>query len=180
MGLKERRAEAEASLRSSRGAAMDGLPLPARTLAAEGYAFLFTELDLQVSILGKPILPLDLSAAELRGKLEKAVGGPCYRTEAASEVFTYPMLLCGPDRQITEAYLFCGDGGCVLAGDEARRTDWPQVLAALDRALEPIPPADFEDRFYDPDAEAWIYYGVRGGEPFEEPVEGEEPPDWAE
>ena len=36
------------------------------------------------------------------------------------------------------------------------------------------------ERFYDPDAGAWIYYGVRDGEPFEEPVEGEDPPEWAE
>lgn len=180
MGLKERRAEAEASLRSSRGAALEGSPLPPRTLAADGYAFLFTELDLQVSVLGKPILPIDLSSAELRGKLEAAVGGPCYRTEAASEAFTYPLLLCGPDRQVTEGYLFSGDGGCFLCGDESRRTDWPQALAALETALAPIRPADFEDRVYDSDAGAWIYYGVRGGEPFEEPVEGEEPPEWAE
>ncbi|HWV39004.1 MAG TPA: hypothetical protein VN033_11100 [Vulgatibacter sp.] len=180
MGLKERRAEAEAALRSSRGLALEGLPLPPRTLAADGYAFLFTELDLQVSILGKPILPLELSSAELRGKLEAAVGGPCYQTEAASEAYTYPLLVCGPDRQVTEGYLAAADGGCSLCGDEARRTDWPQVAAALEKALAPIRPADYEDRVWDPDAESWIYYGVRGGEPFEEPVEGEDPPEWAE
>jgi|GEM_PF-1708590 len=180
MGLKERRAEAEASLRSARGASLEGEPLPARTLAAGGYAFLFTELDLQVSILGRPILPLDLSSAELRGKLEAAVGRPCYRTEAASEAYTYPLLVCGPDRQVTEGYVFSGSGECVLGGDESRRTDWPQVIAALEEALAKVRPADYEDRVYDPDAGAWIYYGVRDGEPFEEPVEGEDPPEWAE
>ncbi len=180
MGLKERRAEAMATLGLARVAGAEGSPLPPKTLEADGYAFLFTDLDQQVSILGRPIASLDLSLPELRGKLEACAGPPPYRTEAASEAYTYPMLLCGPDRQVDEAYLFANGDGQLLGGDEARRPDWPQVVAALHRALGQVVPAAFEDKVYDPDAEAWIYYGVRGGEPFEEMVEGEEPPEWAD
>ena len=180
MGLKERRAEAEATLRSAQEAAGRNEPLPERTLAAQGYAFLFAGLDLHLSILGQPIAPLDLTMPELRGKLQAVAGPPPHRTEALAEAFTYPLLVRGPENDVTSAYLYQAAEGPMLGGDEAQRPDWQQVMRALAEALECVPPADFEDRVYDPDASAWIYYGVRGGEPFEDMVEGEDPPEWAE
>ena len=180
MGLKERRAEAEAALRSAQGAEERGESLPERTLAAHGYAFLLAGLDLHLSILGSPIAPVDLSMPELRGRLQALAGPPPYRTEALAEAFTYPILLRGPDGDVTEAYLFQGEEGPTLGGDEAKRPDWQQVVDALSAALQQVQPADFQDRVYDPDASAWIYYGVRNGEPFEDMVEGEDPPEWAE
>jgi hypothetical protein len=180
MGLKERRAEAEATLRSALGAADRGEPLPERCLAAQGYAFLFADLDLHLSILGKPIAPVDFSMPELRGRLQAVAGAPPYRTEALGEAFTYPLLLRGPDNVVTEAYLYPDAEGPMLGGDEAKRPDWEQVVRALSTALGGVRPADFEDKVYDPDASAWIYYGVRRGEPFEDMVEGEDPPEWAE
>ncbi len=180
MGLKERRAEAEATLRSAQEAAGQGEPLPPRCLAAQGYAFLFAGLELQISILGSPIASLDLSMAELRGKLHTVAGAPPYRTEAIGEAFTYPVLLRGPENDVTEAYVYQGAEGPMLGGDEAKRPDWDHVLRALTEALQTVRPADFEDKVYDPDASAWIYYGVRRGEPFEDMVEGEDPPEWAE
>src|SRR5690606_3566217 len=124
--------------------------------------------DLQVSILGKPIAAVDLSMAELRGKLQALAGPPPYRTEALSEAYTYPLLIRDPDGRISEAYLYQGEDGPTLGGDEADRPDWAEVMSALHAALASLPPADFEDRAYDPDVDAWIYYGVRGGEPFED------------
>lgn len=178
MGLKERRAEAEATLREARAAGEQ--PLPPRTLASRGYAFLLADLDLHVSILGRAIAPVEFSLSELRGKLQALAGPPPYRTESLAEAWTWPMLLVGPEGDVTEAYLFHGEDGPTLGGDEAKRVDWPDAVAALQEALEAIPPADFEDKVYDADASAWIYYGVRAGEPWEEMVEGEDPPEWAE
>ncbi|WP_373049508.1 hypothetical protein [Vulgatibacter sp.] len=180
MGLKERRADAEATLRSAQRAAESGEPVPERTLAAGGYAFLLAELDLHLSILGQPIAPLDLAMPELRGKLQALAGSPPYRTEALAEAFTYPVLVRGPEGDVSEAYLYQSAEGAMLGGDEAKRPDWEQVVQALARALDAVRPADFEDKVYDPDASAWIYYGVRRGEPFEDMVEGEDPPEWAE
>ncbi|AKU89685.1 hypothetical protein [Vulgatibacter incomptus] len=180
MGFKERRTDAEATLRAARSAAVDGRAPPPRALESDGYAFLLADVDLQVSILGRPIGPVELSMSELRGKLQACAGAPPYRTEAASEAYTYPLLLCGFDGQVTEAYLFAGSDGPMLGGDEAKRPDWPRVIAALEAALSRIDAVDYEDKVYDPDAEAWIYYGVRGGESFEEAVEGEDPPEWAD
>ena len=180
MGLKERRADAEAVLRSAQDAAESGEPLPERTLAANGYAFLLAGLELQISILGQPIAPLDFTMSELRGKLQALAGPPPYRTEALAEAFTWPLLVRGPDRDVTEAYVYQGPDGAMLGGDEAKRPDWAQAVRALHAALEPVRPADFEDKVYDPDASAWIYYGVRQGEPWEDMVEGEDPPEWAE
>jgi len=180
MGLKERRADAEAALRSAQEAASSGAPLPERTLAAEGYAFLLAGLDLHLSILGQPIAPLDFTMPELRGKLQALAGPPPYRTEALAEAFTWPLLIRGPEGDVTEAYVYQGAEGPMLGGDEAKRPDWEQVVRALHAALEPVRPADFEDKVYDPDASAWIYYGVRRGEPWEDMVEGEDPPEWAE
>ena len=180
MGLKERRADAEAVLRSAQDAAESGEPLPERTLAANGYAFLLAGLELQISILGQPIAPLDFTMSELRGKLQALAGPPPYRTEALAEAFTWPLLGRGPDRDVTEAYVYQGPDGAMLGGDEAKRPDWAQAVRALHAALEPVRPADFEDKVYDPDASAWIYYGVRQGEPWEDMVEGEDPPEWAE
>ncbi len=179
MGLKERRAEAAALLRAAQDATESG-SFPARTFARNGYAFLVADLDLQVSILGKAIAPLDLSMSELRGKLQALAGPPPYRTEALSEAFTYPILICDPDGKISEAYLYQGEDGPTLGGDEADRPDWNEVASALQAALEELPCADYEDRAYDPDVGAWIYYGVRAGEPFEDMIEGEDPPEWAE
>lgn len=179
MSLKERRAEADAMLRSALEAVANGGELPPRTLVHDGYAFLLADLDLQVSILGKGILPIDLSLAELRGKLEARLGPPPYRTEAITDAFTYPMLVRGPEGQVVEAYLYHGEDGPMLGGDEATRPDWEELVAALHAALEQVKPADFSDKAYDSDNEAWIYYGVRNGEPFEEWLEGEEPPEWA-
>lgn len=180
MGLKERRADASATLRHARDAAASGEPCPPRTFGADGYAFLLADLDLHLSILGQPIEPIDLTLPELRGKLQALAGPPPYRTEALSEAFTYPLYLLGPEGGPTEAYLYHGDEGPTLGGDEAKRPDWPQVVQALRAALEGVEPADFEDKVFDPEASAWIYYGVRGGEPFEDMVEGEDPPEWAE
>jgi hypothetical protein len=180
MGLKERRAEAAATLRSAQEATERGASLPERCLAANGYAFLLAGLEHQVSILGKPIAPLDVSLPELRGKLEAVAGPPPYRTEALAEAYTYPLLVRGPEGDVTEAYLYQGAEGPMLGGDEAQRPDWEQVMRALSAALVRVQPADFEDKVYDPDASAWIYYGVRHGEPFEDMVEGEDPPEWAE
>lgn len=179
MGLKERRAEATAALRAAQGAPERGA-LPERTFARDGYAFLLADLGLQVSILGKAIAGLDLSMSELRGKLQALAGPPPYRTEALSEAYTYPILIRDPEGRVSEAYLYQGEEGPTLGGDEADRPDWEEVVAALQAALEGVPCADFEDRAYDPDVGAWIYYGVRGGEPFEDMVEGEDPPEWAE
>jgi len=180
MGLKERRAEAEATLRSAQEAAGRGEPLPARTLAADGFAFLFAGLDLHVSILGQPIAALDFAMPELRGRLQAVAGPPPYRTEALAEAFTYPILVRGPEGDVTPAYVYQSAEGPMLGGDEAQRPDWAHAVRALAEALAGVGPADFEDRVYDPDASAWIYYGVRGGEPFEDMVEGEDPPEWAE
>jgi len=180
MGLKERRAEAEALLRRAQEAAEIGEALPPRTFARKGFAFLVAGLDLQVSILGKPIAPLELGMAELRGKLQAVAGPPPYRTEALSEAYTYPILLRDPDGRVTEAYLYHGEDGPTLGGDEADRPDWQEIAAILQEALAELPSADYEDRAWDPDAGAWIYYGVRAGEPFEDWVEGEDPPEWAE
>lgn len=180
MGLKERRADALATLRSAREAAASGEPCPPRTFAAGGYAFPLADLDLHLSILGQPIEGLDLGFSELRGKLQALAGPPPYRTEAISEAFTYPLLILGPEGGPTEAYLYHGEDGPTLGGDESNRPDWPQVVEALEKALAGVDPIDFEDRVYDPDASAWIYYGVRRGEPFEDMVEGEDPPEWAE
>ena len=180
MGLKERRADAEAALRSAQVAAADGVPLPARTLAANGYAFLLATLDLHLSILGRPIAPLDFAMPELRGKLEAVAGEPPYRSQALAEAFTWPLLVRGPDGDVSEAYVYQGAEGAMLGGDEARRPDWEQLVDALRAALAPVQPADFEDKVYDPDASAWIYYVVRRGEPWEDMVEGEDPPEWAE
>ena len=180
MGLKERRADAEAALRSAQAAAAAGEPLPERTVAAEGYAFLLADLDLHLSILGRPIAPLELGMSELRGKLQALSGPPPYRTEALAEAFTWPLLVRGPDNDVSEAYVYHGADGAMLGGDEAKRPDWQQVVRALGAALERVQPADFEDKVYDPDASAWIYYGVRRGEPWEDMVEGEDPPEWAE
>ena len=180
MGLKERRADAEATLRTAQQASERGEELPPRTFAADGFAFLLADLDLHLSILGEPIAPLGLGFAELRGKLQALAGSPPYRTQAIGEAYTYPLLVRGPDGDVSEAYLYQGDDGPTLGGDEAKRPDWEQVAAALERALEGVAPAAFEDKVYDPDASAWIYYGVRGGEPFEDMVEGEDPPEWAE
>lgn len=180
MGLKERRAEALATLRAAQEAATQGELLPARTLASGGYAFLCAEIDLQVSILGKAILPLELTVSELRGKLQALAGPPPYRTEAWSEAWTYPLLLLGPDGRLSEAYVYQGPDGPTLGGDEADRPDWEEVGSALGAALEIVPTEEFQDRAYDPDVGAWMYYGVRRGEPFEDMVEGEDPPEWAE
>jgi len=180
MGLKERRAEAEATLRAAQQAEASGEPLPARTLAAEGYAFLLADLDLHLSILGQPIAPLELTMAELRGKLQARAGEPPYRTQAVAEAYTWPMLVRGPEGDVTEAYVYWGADGAMLGGDEAKRPDWAQVVRALAAALARVAPADFEDKVYDPDASAWIYYGVRAGAPWEDMVEGEDPPEWAE
>lgn len=180
MELKERRTEAASLLRSVRRAAEEGEPLPERHLAADGYAFLVAEVGLGISILGGPISPLETSMAELRGKLQALAGPPPYRTEASSEAFTFPMLVCGPEGPVSEVYAYAGDDGCLLGGNEAERPDWPEVVAAFEAALAKVRPVDFEDRVYDPDSEAWIYYGVRRGEPFEEMSEGEDPPDWVE
>ena len=180
MGLKERRADAEAALRSAVAAAAEGEPLPEGTLAAQGYAFLLASLDLHLSILGQPIAPLEFGMSELRGKLEALGGPPPYRTQSLAEAFTWPVLVRGPDNDVTEAYVYQGPDGAMLGGDEAKRPDWQQVVRALSAALEPIRPADFEDKVYDPDASAWIYYGVRNGEAWEDMVEGEDPPEWAE
>lgn len=180
MEMKERRAEAELTLRAARRAAAQGEKPPARILVADGYAFLVAGLELGISILGQPISGLGVSLAELRGKLQACAGEPPYRTEAASEAFTYPLLLCGPEGQVTEAYLFAGDDGSTLGGNEAQRPDWSQAVAALEAALASAPLVDFEDKVYDPNVEAWIYYGVRRNEPFEEMMEGEDPPEWAE
>lgn len=180
MGLKERRAEAEAALRAAQEAAETGGTFPARTFARDGYAFLVADLDLQVSILGKAIAPIEFSMAELRGKLQALAGPPPYRTEALSEAYTYPILLRDPEGRVSEAYLYQGEDGPTLGGDEADRPDWHEVAGALQAALAGLPSADYEDRAYDPNAGAWIYYGVRGGEPFEDMVEGEDPPEWAE
>lgn len=179
MGLKERRAEAAASLRAALDAGEKG-SLPERTFAHNGYAFLVADLDLQVSILGKAIAPLELSMAELRGKLQAIAGAPPYRTEALSEAYTYPILISDAEGRISDAYLYQGEDGPTLGGDEADRPDWEEVASALQAALEDLPCADYEDRAYDPEIGAWIYYGVRGGEPFEDMVEGEDPPEWAE
>lgn len=179
MGLKERREEAAATLRSALEAWSDGGELPARTLVHDGYAFLLADLELQVSILGKAILPIELSLAELRGKLEAHVGPPPYRTEALSEAFTYPLLVRGPDGQVEEVYVYHGDEGPMLGGDEARRPDWSALVEAFHAALAKVPPVDFSDRAFDSENGAWIYYGVRDGLPFEEWMEGEEPPEWA-
>lgn len=180
MGLKERRAEALATLRAALEASTNDEPPPARTLAAGGYAFLCAEIDLQVSILGKAILPLELTMSELRGKLQAVAGPPPYRTEAVSEAYTYPLLLLGPDGRVSEAYAYQGPDGPTLGGDEADRPDWEEVVRALEEALSKVRPVDYGDRAYDPDVGAWIYYGVRRGEPFEDMVEGEDPPEWAE
>lgn len=178
MGIKERRADAELLLKKARAGLL--APLPPRILVQEGYAFLLADVDLQVSILGRPIASLDRSLPELRGKLQALAGLPPYRSASLAEAYTYPLLVAGPDGPVTEAYLSFGDGGARLGGDEARRSDWPQVLRALAAALDVTAAADFEDKVYDPDAGAWIYYGVRSGEPFEDVVEGEDPPDWAD
>lgn len=181
MGLKERRAEAAAALVRAQEAAAAGEPLPARTMAAEGYAFLLADVDLHLSILGQPIEPLELSMAELRGKLQAVAGTtPPYRTEAVAEAYTWPLMVRGPDRDVSEAYVYWGPDGAMLGGDEAARPDWAQVVQALGAALDRVAPADFGDKVYDPDASAWIYYGVRNGEPWEDMVEGEDPPEWAE
>lgn len=180
MGLKERRADAEAALRKALAAAAEGETPPERTLAAEGYAFLLADLDLHLSILGQPIASLDFDLGELRGKLQALSGPPPYRTQSLSEAYTWPILLRGTENDVTEAYVYQGPDGPMLGGDEAKRPDWAQVVRALHAALAPVRPADFEDKVYDPDASAWIYYGVRDGASWEDMVEGEDPPEWAE
>lgn len=180
MGLKERRAEAGALLREAKQSAESGGDLPPRTFAHDGYAFLVADLDLQVSILGGPIAPVELSMSELRGKLQALAGPPPYRTEALAEAYTYPLLIRDEEGRISEAYLYQGEDGPMLGGDEADRPDWAEVADALHAALAKLPSADYEDRAYDPDVGAWLYYGVRAGEPFEDMVEGEDPPEWAE
>lgn len=177
MSLKERRAEANSLVRAARSAEGE---LPPRTIAAQGYAFHLATLELHLSILGQPIAPLDFTLSELRGKLQQLAGPPPYRTESLSEAFTYPLLVAGPEGDVTEAYVYAGPDGPTLGGDEAQRTDWPALVEALTEALSAVQPAAFEDRVYDADAAAWIYYGVRGGEPFEDMVESEDPPEWAE
>lgn len=179
MGLKERRAEAEALLRAAQAAEGEGA-LPPKTFVHGGYAFLLADLDLQVSILGKPIATVDFGMAELRGKLQGLAGPPPYRTEVLSEAYTYPLLVRDPEGKVSEAYLYQGEDGPTLGGDEADRPDWAEVTAALHAALAALPAADYEDRAYDPDVGAWLYYGVRDGEPYEDMVEGEDPPEWAE
>jgi len=179
MELRERRAEAEAMLRAARRAA-GADPLPPKVLAAGGYAFFLAGVDLGISILGSPIAPLEVSIAALRGKLQAHAGQPPYRTEAFTEAFIYPMLVCGPEGQVTEAYVFACDEGCRIGGNEAQRPDWASVVAALEEALAAAPLVDFEDRVYDPNTESWIYYGVRESVPFEEMVDWEDPPEWAE
>lgn len=180
MERKERRAEAEAMLRAARRALAEGGQVPDGILAADGFAFLVVGLELGVSILGRPIGTLELSMAEVRGKLQAIAGAPPYRTESASEAYTYPLLFCGPEGPVNEAYVFAGEDGVQLGGDEANRTDWDQVLAALESCLERARMVDYEDRVYDSYAGAWIYYGARRNEPFEETMEGEDPPEWAE
>jgi hypothetical protein len=178
MGMKERRADAELLLRRVRAGVMQ--PLPPRVLARDGYAFLLAELELQVSILARPVADLELALPELRGKLQGLAGPPPYRSESLFEAYTYPILVAGPEGPITEAYLSFGEQGARLGGDEAQRNDWPHLVRALTEALEAAPFADYEDRLYDPDAGAWIHYGVRDGRTFEDVIEGDEPPEWAE
>ena len=111
MGIKERRADAEMLLKKVRAGVE---PPPARVMASGGYAFLLADLDLQVSILGRPIAGLERSLPELRGKLQALSGPPPYRSEALSEAYTYPLLIAGPEGPVAEAYLSFGEHGARL------------------------------------------------------------------
>src|SRR5690606_11029859 len=113
MGLKERRAEAEALHRAAQSAEGEGA-LPPKTFVHGGYAFLLADLDLQVSILGKPIATVDFGMAELRGKLQGLAGPPPYRTEVLSEAYTYPLFIRDPEGKVSEAYLYQGEDGPTL------------------------------------------------------------------